>query len=871
METKIRKSTRVDDRGLTLVELIVSLAIVCGGVAALMGVFKSSARGITLNRTMTEVTALAQERIESVKSISYYRLRVTSSTVVVAGLAPPVLSDPSQYGEPEISIGSKKFHRYTTVSKIRKQADSSVLEPVPWTDPDTGLKRVEVTVVWKEGTEMKQVVLSSLYENPHRPVSKSNFFGHVTSTTSIPLANAKIEIIENPALHSVTDPSGFYELGAHPATYSLRASASGYFTVSRWNVLLTGSASDQSFQLSKKSSVTVTGTVWMNDHPVVSQVVGAMNVGISFPSGDEYVEVYNPTTWTWTTFSGSGRMGLKFQRRNALDPIPRDIDIDYRNTTLPPRCFYLFANKDTVEMASGYTRNADAVWFATSPHNQTEFATARNANAKFTSSDPNVIPVYEDWVVASAREGEGSLILYTIDDALGEIIQDKVGWTGGGSGTSPAIFEGVPLSQMQGIERNEQFCRYTSTVAVVDGLRAPAMDSNNNDRDWDSFNPISLSRYPKNSSPGDSVLPVAGTPAVGAEIFVNDGMSSPVTATLEIPPMDRPSLAKFSVGSVATGAWTVSGFLADSFGSNSVNTAVSSVTRIFLSTSTSRGFVSGRVTSNNGADLSGIRVKCDWASTNSNTQGIYFLEVDPGIWPVTANPGAENPAYVQAKRNVMVDKGKLTSGIDFVLFGGQLLRGKMTVDGVNPLPDFPVKITEFISGLAHSEVPSMGDGFFDVTVPTGTYIVEPIPESLETVVPPSVVVGSSTGGDTVWTATFTVSSAYGSIVGRVLSASGEAITSGVMIFVSETALAGSPPSPPVITEAFRVSGAKCFMATTGGDGTFEVRVKGGSPVINYHVYGYYVLAASASPALEVRQVSVSVPAGARVMCPDLVW
>lgn len=865
----MRQSTQSSfNRGISLVEVIVSLAILCGGVVALMGVFGSLAKSITLNRTRTLATTLGQEQIEAVKSMSYYRLRATSTTVVVPGLTPPVYSDEVNYNEPEVTVGPTVFHRYTTVDKVKKNPATGSLEAVPWSDPDTGLKRIQVTVVWRDGGTVKQFVLSNLYENPFRSAATSGFSGIVSSTMSIPLTNAKVEIIENPSWRAVTDGLGHYTLGAQPATYSLRASAPGYFSAVKWNVLLTGAPLVVPFQLSRKSSVTVMGTVWMNDHPVISQVVGSINRGVNYSSGDEYVEIYNPTTWTWTTLTGTRRMGLKFQRRISKDPDPREIEITYRNTVIPPSCFYLFANTGTVTVGA-YNRTADAVWTSTSSHNQTEFSTARNPGATFTALNPNVIPVYEDHA-GGGREGDGSLTLFTFDSVIGETRLDTVGWKGGGGGGHyPGQVEGTPIDQNKGLEIDEQFCRFTSTEAVVDGVRAPAMDSDDNDKDWDVFGSIGIDRRPKNSALSDAIPPKAGTPVVGANIFANDGLSTPVLSTLFINSGDHPAMARFTLGSVATGTWSVSGSSASAFGSVGVNTSVGLTATLFLTTSTSGGFVSGHVTSDTGADLMGIRVSAPLDNKIANAGGMYFLRVEPGLWPITANLGTEDPAYVESRKLVTVTKGQLTSGVDFILFGGIRLRGRITIDGANPLPDVPVKVVA-ASGVEYNPVNSLADGYFEISVPTGTYTVSPLPESTEAVLPPFSTVGSSVGGDTVWSSTFTVSSAYGTLSGRAMTGGGEPITSGVLIFVTTNTLPGSPPLPPHIDGSLRASGLSCYMASTRSDGTYELRAKGGLPFVNYNVYGWYTPTAGASTTT-VRQTSVSLAPGGHVTCSDLTW
>ena len=62
--------------------------------------------------------------------------------------------------------------------------------------------------------------------------------------------------------------------------------------------------------LTKMFKGTVNGTAYLRDHPVISRVVGKLLNG-SF--SQEYVELYNPSTFTWTL---SGNVGLKYTNRS---------------------------------------------------------------------------------------------------------------------------------------------------------------------------------------------------------------------------------------------------------------------------------------------------------------------------------------------------------------------------------------------------------------------------------------------------------------------------------------------------------------------------------------------------------------------------
>ena len=67
-------------RGGTLTELMVATVILSVGVLGLFGAFRFIARTTTISRATSLATNLGQERIESLKNLSYYSLQITTAT-----------------------------------------------------------------------------------------------------------------------------------------------------------------------------------------------------------------------------------------------------------------------------------------------------------------------------------------------------------------------------------------------------------------------------------------------------------------------------------------------------------------------------------------------------------------------------------------------------------------------------------------------------------------------------------------------------------------------------------------------------------------------------------------------------------------------
>jgi hypothetical protein len=786
----------MNNKGLSQIELLVTLAMLSVGFLAAVGTFTGVARGILVTKTKSLASNLAQEKIEFLKNKSYFRLRVTSSPVLVTDPDPDVVSDPYNYPAETVNVGGIPFTRYSYVEKVRKQAASNLLEVVAWDAPDTGLKKVHVTVVWREGQDIRQMFLTNLRENPNRAAADVEFKGVVRDTNNVVLEGVNVEVTENPTWRDATDASGNYLFALSPGTYTLRASSAGYFTSvkSGQSVTTTNSPVSVDFQLSRMASGQMSGHAWMRDHLVISQVVGSTeNAGTGI--FQEYVEVYNPTTWTWTIASDPTTpvINLKYQLRNQAETT---IAMDYNALTVGTSSYYLFANTSPI-VVGGVTLTADAVF--------------KNTNAGY----PNLIKINTD----AGNDAAGVGLAWASNNAW----IDRLGWKAGGQ--DPPITETAAIAQAVGLESNEQYVRRTSSASYTDGL-GRAYDSHNNSADFNVHDPMLY--MPRNTAITE--VPVSGSPAEGALVFADDGFSSPVEAS---------ATGYFSLTSIATGTWILSTSSGVAYAEETITVTAgsSNQTTLFLTTNTEAGYISGQVTTVGGGPLSGITVTPGNITTDAN--GRYRLSSSPGLVTVTANPPPGNSNYVQASSAVTVVTGQIVSNVNFTLSGGGKIRGKVTSDGTNPLPDIPVSVVDVNTTLEKANVLSKTDGYFEATVPTGTYTAAPIAEYGEVVTPSVSPNAAVPSGGTVFTSTFTVGPAYGSIQGSV-NAGGNPITTGVMIIVTTATIAGDPPT---INEALRSGSQVYYMASSGGAGTYEIDVRAG----DYNVYAWYTTFSGNNP------------------------
>lgn len=835
--------------GVTLVELMVSMAIIAIGIAGLVQSFGFIQKAVQASKNRTMASNLAQEKMQILKQKEYYQLLVTSDPVHNATDFPsePLAYD-TGYFPPEIIVeAGVTYTRYTYVQALRE--NGSVLEDIAPMVMDTGIKRITIHVVWGYGTGKRKVTMRSMLSNPATVMANVAFTGTVITTGAEAIGGALASLVESPGCIDTTNSQGKFYMNGTPGTYALLVTATGYYPALQSVVAAAAETKVTDFTLTRIATGRIEGYPWLKDHLVISQIVGSSINTSATPNFDqEYVEVFNPTTYTWTM---DGNIGLKFQRFN--DATKKTVQIEYLNETIPSGGYYLFANTGTIV---GYemTMDADAVW---DPANTV-------ADFPRFAVQNNVIPVDED----GSNEGCGALELYRVSDGA---TLDKVGWNRNNEGKTAPFYEAAAYSQGIGLQRNETFGRKTSTSGV-DGNYGPAYDSNNNNEDISG-------RQPWYYSPNNSIMSakpvISGTPAVGAVVSCSDGLSS----YAEAANTGSHPYAYFNVVDVATGSWTVlisSGSL--SLEQAGVSLASPGSVYTFGSTSTfltqydERGIVSGRVLNLSGAGLNGIVVTSGGANnTNTGSDGRYRLRVASGTVDITANPAAGGTAsYVTvSSTTISVETGEVHSGVDFVLYQGGRLTGYVTRDGVNGLPGVAMAILDGNSVARDQQVSGTDGRFTSVVLSTGYYMVSPALGSLETSAPLTSTVTILTMGGTLFTSTFTITGAMGYLTGTV-KFGGEPIKTGVLIVVTTRTLAGSPPAPPDISVA-SISGPPYYQVSSMENGTYLLEVRN-STNPKYNVYAYYPTPGATTVTLISSATSnVSIIAGQTTSGVDFSW
>lgn len=800
---------------MTLVEILLAVTILSVGVLGLIAAFGAIARSVQVSKSKAVATNLAQEKIESLKNVAYFRLLVTTNPVTAAEFTPAFSYDGvGGHYPPEVPlvVGGIPFERRVYIRKVAENS-SGILAAKSWSDADTGLKEVLVYVVWKEGTRWKKVELRNLRDDPNRLPTDASFLGEVTSG-GVPLAEAKVEVIQNPVWNKLTDSGGDYSFQVAAGTFTLRASKAGYFSAALSNqVINKGDLLTRDFALVKMDSGTISGTAYLRDHIVISQVVAST---VSGAADQEYVELYNPTTWTWTISDAA--IDLRYVDANNVSVT--DIALAFRTPSIAANGgYYLIANTGTV-VAAGTSVAADAV---------------------YSASLENVI-----------KNGKAGGIKLT-DDADG-VTYDKVAWSKNTdliNPTAPAqAVEGVQVTLANGLNPGEQIVRSSETFTSINSPTGThAWDANVNAADFNVGavpQDRTLAYGPKNSATAHG--PGGGTPAAGAIVFADDNLAPAVIAD---------GSGAFSLVSVATGTWTltVSSGLAYQTAAATVtaNTSVSAG-GLGLTSATANGYVTGRVANALGANLAAVRVLAPGVSVNTDASGNYRLSVATGASvQIVANPGNLNASYTSEARNVAVTLGAVTASTDFTLSQGGRIRGFSSSNGMDAFSGLVVIAKA--GGVEMGSASAGADGYFEIlNLTTGAYVLSPFAATGEGVSPSTFTKDLTDPGATVFCGTFTVSGAQGKISGSLKKGS-DPVATGVLVVVTTSTIAADPPAAD---STLRTGTNIYYSASSNADGSYSVSVPGG---YTYNVYAWYSTVSASSASTTRKSGTAAVTAG----------
>lgn len=844
---------RGNSRGTSLAELMVAMVILTIAVIGGMSSFRSISMAIRSSRAKTIASNLASERMEVMKNMSYYQLIVTTDTDVNTDYTPNIVYDRVNYLKETIDLwGLPPFSRavYVSYASRTQLVGSDNIAMVPSNSDDTGLKVVVVYTWWTEDNARKKVEIRNLYANPAVSPVDSGFGGLVRISGGGALSGASVSVVGNANWSTSTNGSAGtnYTLSVPEGTYSLQFSASGYVDqILNSQTCVRGSTTTvATVDMVPISVGTVVGEVWISTSVLISQVVASTPAANGDPV--EYVELYNPTTYTWT--ASDATLQLWYRNKNSGGGAAK-IPLDYPTANISSNTYYLIANVASLTVG-GVTRTADA---------------------KYQTLGNNTIVDNSDGGVGIQPSGGGHY--------------DAVAWGNGVGPDPPELYtRGVALSTA--LASNMQYVRYTST-ATYSSSYGSAYNTNNNSVNFQYNNGITVA--PSNSSV--SRIPICGVPGAGAVAIVNDGYS-PVTQAVAFNAGTSQEYAQLVIPDIKTGTWSVkisSGnyflSIATVIVSNGVSTFIpnsattpswpaTGVNASILTSTASGGFIHGYAYGAGAAfstPLYQLKMEANGTTVRTAYNGYYMINTTTGTTTLNANYNLDDPAYVSDSASADVFNNAFTAMADFHLGTSGIIKGYVTSESA-AYPNIVVRAT--LGGDTEEGV-SDQSGFFYITVPASAseYTIVPALDSIQTYTLAkdgaefNPMVTTVTANQTVFVGTITITGGSGSITGRV-TASGSPITTGVLIIASSASLASIGSPPPLIYGSSAAGQAFLYYAASSlADGTYSLDARPG----NVNMRAYYPIVTNAGTVSYTYQdlSSVTVVAGSTTANKNFAW
>ncbi len=685
-----------------------------------------------------------------------------------------------------------------------RETDSKLVELSP-TVTDTGLKKIKVTILWTERGEEKMLSLGNLREDPNRQATDSTISGTVYELPGgSALINANVYIAENINWQTNSGTDGTYSLRVSSGNWHVCATKQGYWSAGAGPInIAKGETKTQDLTLSEKAKGSAYGFAYLNQHLVISEICAKWSAS----DEREYVELYNPTTWSWTINSSTLKL-----KRIKFDGETEEIVSSYINNTILPEKYFLFLGSidGSTITASGVLANATYY-------------------AKIETSDRGI----------ALQDGNGVSI-------------DTASWA-------------VGLSAGSAVER------FSYPSGIISGY-GNAYDT---DSSADFYLHIGLN--PENTFTSEA--PISGTPATGAVVTCNDGLSSHETVS---------TTGHWFLTNIATGTWTIT-ISTSSFyrevtnvsiltnlstsvpnGSTHPPWLVTNWSALILSSSTTEGFISGKVTSGTNP-LENIRVDAGISFKMTNSEGRYSLQLTPGDYQITVNPTSPaeyyNPNYTSSTTaTTTVNTGQIATIPDITLLPAGMVKGKVTSNGIDPLPNIIISAYDKNSQLSATEISNeQGEYTFSQLSTSGNnYTIKPELDAGESSSPESVSLEIKQG-ETVRVSTFTISSAYGKITGTVKE-SNELIKTGVLVMATTATISSEPP---VINYNLRIGLPYYYSTVSLSNGTYSLSVRGS--VATYNVYAWYTKLTGTTVSTTRKDRTARVPAGQTVSNIDFSW
>jgi type IV pilus assembly protein PilV len=141
----MKKLIRLDNKGFSILEILIGLTVFAIGILALAKVQMISLKGNTNSRQMTEASYLAQSRMETLARLPF-------ATLVDDGAGTLNSTAGNADGSEQLSVAGKAY-------EVSWNFDDD--------NPAADMKMIRVLVDWQEGGSQKTVTLDYVHADPN--------------------------------------------------------------------------------------------------------------------------------------------------------------------------------------------------------------------------------------------------------------------------------------------------------------------------------------------------------------------------------------------------------------------------------------------------------------------------------------------------------------------------------------------------------------------------------------------------------------------------------------------------------------------------------------------------------------------------------
>ena len=141
----MKKHVRLDNKGFSIIEILIGLTVFAIGILALAKVQVISLKGNTHSRQMTEASYLAQSRMETLTRLPY-------ASLVDDGAGTLNSTGGDADGSEQLSVTGKSY-------LVSWNFDDDL--------PAANMKTIRVIVDWQEGGSQKNVTLDYAHADPN--------------------------------------------------------------------------------------------------------------------------------------------------------------------------------------------------------------------------------------------------------------------------------------------------------------------------------------------------------------------------------------------------------------------------------------------------------------------------------------------------------------------------------------------------------------------------------------------------------------------------------------------------------------------------------------------------------------------------------